>query len=75
MACRSFELTMLDGERVRAVEHFYLVRVEHAGLDDAGWTEAERRVMGRGHWWPPAELAASGARYFPEELLELLRQA
>ncbi|KMN82750.1 hypothetical protein VK98_06870 [Chromobacterium sp. LK11] len=75
VACRSFELTLLDGERVRAVEHFHLVRLEHARLDDAGWTEVERQVMGRGRWWSPAELAASGERYFPEDLLAMLAEA
>ncbi|WP_227103999.1 NUDIX hydrolase [Chromobacterium rhizoryzae] len=75
VARRSFELTLLDGERVRALEHFFLIRVEHARLDDGGWTELERRVMGRGRWWPPEELAASGARYFPEDLLVMLAEA
>ncbi|MCD5364303.1 MULTISPECIES: NUDIX hydrolase [Chromobacterium] len=72
LVCSAFELTMLDGERVRALEHFFLVRVEHARLDHGGWTELERRVMGRGRWWSPAELAASGAAYFPEDLLAML---
>ncbi|NHR06357.1 NUDIX domain-containing protein [Chromobacterium haemolyticum] len=75
VACSSFELTLLDGERVLAVEHFFLIHVEHARLDDAGWTDIERRVMGQGRWWAPSELSASGASYFPEDLLEMLKRA
>ena len=73
VAERRFEVTMPDGERVRAEERLYLVRAGGAGLSRAGWTDLEHEVMVECRWWSLAELEATDETVFPEDLATLLR--
>ena len=64
----------------RQDEVFFLARVTDAvasaaaGLDTAGWTEAEREVLDDLAWLTPAELRAQPLEVFPTVLPDLLER-
>jgi 8-oxo-dGTP pyrophosphatase MutT (NUDIX family) len=59
--------TLLDSR-----ETFFVLRdVEHE-VDGSGRTELERRLDDPHRWWTPAEIAASGETFAPEQLAEVL---
>jgi 8-oxo-dGTP pyrophosphatase MutT (NUDIX family) len=64
---------VVDGEDRRLVESYFIVRVEHEGLSDHGWTELERRVVKGMRWWSVDEIEASGEPIFPGGLAGHLR--
>lgn len=72
---RSFPLQLEDGEHVIAEERFFAVAAPHDRLSRAGWTDLEIEVMAEHRWWSLADLAATAETVFPENLVELLKQA
>lgn len=73
IAEREFLLTLPDGEQVMAQERFFVIGVENAALSTDGWTSDERDVMASSKWWSMAELAASDATIWPEDLPTILK--
>ncbi|MGW3897570.1 NUDIX hydrolase [Micromonospora profundi] len=61
-----------DGTWYRQHQDFFLHRVPSWQVDTAGFDDVERRSIADHRWWPPAELAASGERYYPAGLPALL---
>ncbi|WP_328424531.1 NUDIX domain-containing protein [Micromonospora sp. NBC_00389] len=61
-----------DGRWYRQQQDFFLLRVPSWQVDTAGFDDIEQRSIAGHRWWPPAELAASGERYYPAELPALL---
>lgn len=57
------------------VEHFFAARTDDVGLDVDGWTELERRAVTSWRWWSADELETSGVRFFPEDLVRIVRRA
>ncbi len=47
--------------------------VPRFAIDDAGWSDVERRSVLGHRWWTPAELAATDETIFPETLADLVR--
>jgi 8-oxo-dGTP pyrophosphatase MutT (NUDIX family) len=64
-----------EGVRYRQKQVFYAVRTGPWQLDDAGWTDIERRSVLGHRWWTPAEIAASTERIYPAELPSLVAAA
>jgi 8-oxo-dGTP pyrophosphatase MutT (NUDIX family) len=63
-----------DGRRYRQEQDFFLLRVPSWEVDTANFDEVEKVAMDRYHWWFVDELAATGERYYPEILPDLLRR-
>jgi len=63
---------MPDGERVRADERFFLVRVDALEISTERWTGLEREVMAAHRWWSAAELRSTAEQVWPEDLADLL---
>ena len=61
-----------EGVRYRQQEHFFCVRTRRFEIDDAGWSDVERRSVLSHRWWTHAELVATGETLHPEELPRLL---
>ncbi|MFY1619825.1 NUDIX hydrolase [Micromonospora sp. WMMD736] len=61
-----------DGDWYRQEQDFFLLRVPSWQVDTVGFTDVEQRSIADHRWWRPAELAASGERYYPPELPDLL---
>lgn len=61
-----------DGNWYRQEQDFFLLRVPEWQVDTVGFDDVEQRSIAGHRWWPPAELSASGERYYPPELPELL---
>jgi 8-oxo-dGTP pyrophosphatase MutT (NUDIX family)/2'-5' RNA ligase len=57
----------------RQEEDFFCVRVARFAIDDAGWSDVERRSVLGHRWWTPAELATTDQTIFPETLADLVR--
>jgi 8-oxo-dGTP pyrophosphatase MutT (NUDIX family) len=69
-----FAVFDFEGERFHQTEHYFVVRTGRFEAVRDGWTDLERRAV-RGHrWWTPADIAASDETFYPERLLEWLRQ-
>jgi 8-oxo-dGTP pyrophosphatase MutT (NUDIX family) len=51
-------------------EHFFCVRADRFVVDDAEWTDIERRSVIEHRWWSAAELAATAERVYPEGLAD-----
>lgn len=72
---RDFELGLPDGEREWAQEEFFVVRVDSQALSRDEWTSLEREVMADHRWWSMAELSATTATVWPQDLPGVLRGA
>lgn len=57
------------------MEEFFVAGTDETALNIHGWTDLEQRAMTSWRWWSPAELEAEGARFFPENLVDLVRLA
>ena len=62
----------LEDAHFDQTEQFFCVRTDRFEIDDAGWTDLERRSVLEHRWWSPAELAATGETVYPEGLVERL---
>ncbi|MDQ1477096.1 MAG: hypothetical protein QOE62_2325 [Actinomycetota bacterium] len=63
-----------EGVHYRQEEDFFCVRVPRFAIDDAGWSDVERRSVLGYRWWTEAELAVTDETVFPESLPALLRE-
>ncbi len=54
-------------------EEFFCVRCERFTVDDAGWSDVERRTMIDHRWWTYEELVATDETVFPEQIAEIVR--
>jgi 8-oxo-dGTP pyrophosphatase MutT (NUDIX family) len=61
-----------EGVHYRQRESFFSVRTARFTIDDAGWSDVERRSVLAHRWWTRAELSATADTLFPEELPQLL---
>ncbi|MEH1169965.1 NUDIX domain-containing protein [Micromonospora sp. CPCC 205539] len=61
-----------DGVWYRQEQDFFLLQVPSWQVDTAGFDDVERGSIAGHRWWSPADLAASGERYYPADLPALL---
>jgi 8-oxo-dGTP pyrophosphatase MutT (NUDIX family) len=62
-----------DGRWYRQEQEFYLLRVDSWQVDLTGLDEDELRSIDGYHWWSVAELETTRDRFYPDELVGLLR--
>lgn len=62
-----------EGVHYRQREQFFCVRSPRFAIDDAGWTDVERRIFLEPRWWSYAELVATDEIIHPAELARILR--
>lgn len=70
--------TTLGGAPYRKVEDVLAVRMLDAAVDEAGWTDAERRDIVEHRWWTVDELdilASDSGVVVPADLADLARRA
>ncbi len=72
---KTSEFKTFSGRHVRAVEQYFVVRVEQTAIDTSGHSRMERDVMREHRWWSAAELRACADRYYPPDLPDLHAQA
>lgn len=61
-----------ENQHYRQSEKFYRVLVDAQPLNDAGWTDVERRSVLDHRWWTVDELRETPETVYPAELPELL---
>ena len=61
-----------DGVRYRQRESFFCVRSARFTIDEAGWSDVERRSVLGHRWWTCAELVATDETLHPAELPQIL---
>jgi len=61
-----------EGVSYRQEEHFFCARSSRFAIDDAGWSEVERRSVLDHRWWTHAELVATSEPLHPPELARIL---
>lgn len=75
VANRSLPLLLPSGERVLAVEQYFLLHAEDKTLSRSGWSAHEVRVMAEHRWWSMAELKSTKETVWPENLVGILTNA
>ena len=63
------------GEPQHQVEHFFAARTRDTSLSVDGWTELERQAVTTWRWWSCEELETADVRFFPHNLVDLVRLA
>ncbi|QDZ06458.1 NUDIX domain-containing protein [Sphingomonas panacisoli] len=71
---RKVDFLTIEGVEVTADERYFLVRTDAREIDTGAHTELEQRVMQQWRWVAPADLAALGEQYFPEDLPQMLAE-
>lgn len=69
VASRTFPMQLPDGETVLAEESFFIIHAEKRDIDDSGWSENEKRVIKKHHWWTLEELKDTHETIFPRDLI------
>jgi 8-oxo-dGTP pyrophosphatase MutT (NUDIX family) len=73
VAEKEFVLQLTSGERVVAVERFFVIRmVAPVQLSRDRWTPAERDYMVEHRWWSVSDLRTATEVVFPENLIDML---
>jgi 8-oxo-dGTP pyrophosphatase MutT (NUDIX family) len=62
-----------DGQWYRQQQDFFVLRVSSWEVRTDGFDAVERGSIDAYRWWSMDELVASGERFYPEELPELVR--
>ncbi|WP_083734067.1 NUDIX hydrolase [Sphingopyxis sp. KK2] len=75
VAVRHVRFVTLKGVDVDAEERYFEIGVERAEIDTGGHTDLERRVMLDHRWWTPDELQAQDEVWFPDNLVDIWREA
>ncbi|MBV8618225.1 MAG: NUDIX domain-containing protein [Curvibacter sp.] len=70
---REVVFQMPDGDYVHADERYFVYRASDRSIRRDDWTAYERQIMKDHRWWSAAELDATQATFFPEDLPALLR--
>jgi hypothetical protein len=68
-------LLLPDGERVLAVEQYFVVNTDTESVSRDGWTAEEMEVMADHQWWSREELSSTTETIYPEGLIEMLDEA
>jgi 8-oxo-dGTP pyrophosphatase MutT (NUDIX family) len=61
-----------EGVHYRQRELFFCARAPRFAIDDAGWSDVERRSVLGHRWWTHAELVATDETLYPETLARIL---
>jgi 8-oxo-dGTP pyrophosphatase MutT (NUDIX family) len=76
IAEESYLFRLSTGERVEAMDHYFLLRLDRVPeVIRDGLTDEEREHLRCSHWWTPTEILAKGREIIPSGLPTLLRQA
>ena len=74
IGCRTFVLSMPDGEEVLADERFFLIRPLDVSLSRDGWTAQERDLMTEHRWWSCDELRTTTDIVWPKTIPEMIER-
>lgn len=72
---KEFSWRMPDGERVQAIENYYVVHVHDEQCSTLRWSAQERDAICDVRWWSEHELAACYEDVYPSDLSLLFSQA
>ena len=70
---REFLLQLPHGEQVAADERYFVIEADEVAVSREGWTPLEQEVMKDFKWWSVAELEATEATVWPNDLAAMLR--
>jgi 8-oxo-dGTP pyrophosphatase MutT (NUDIX family)/GNAT superfamily N-acetyltransferase len=72
---REVPLQLPNGERVLAVEQYFVVTTDTESISRNSWTVEEREVMADHQWWSREKLSSTTETIYPEGLVEMLENA
>ncbi|MGY2374423.1 NUDIX hydrolase [Pseudomonas sp. SDO524_S393] len=74
VAERNVALRLPDGEKVLAVEQYFVVHAQSESVSSAQWTTHETQVMAEHYWWSVQELKDTEEQVWPEGLVGMLER-
>ncbi len=63
-----------EGVHYRQREEFFWARCDRFVVDDAGWSDVERRTMLDHRWWSYEELVVTDETIYPEQIAGIVRE-
>ncbi|MBD2796824.1 NUDIX domain-containing protein [Xenorhabdus sp. 18] len=72
VAQRTFEMTLPSGERVLAKERFFIVLSTEDEINTSEWTDNEKSVIRRHHWWELNELIQTQEIIYPKDITKII---
>ncbi|PHM45404.1 DNA mismatch repair protein MutT [Xenorhabdus mauleonii] len=72
VAQRAFEMTLPSGETVLAKERFFIVLSDEEEINNNGWTDNEKSVIHRHHWWGLKELIQTQEIIYPSDITKII---
>lgn len=76
VAQRTFAMRLPSGETVQAKERFFVVFThDKEGVHADGWSDNEKSVISRHHWWTLTELLETQDTIYPVNIISLLSEA
>ncbi|EFE3787448.1 NUDIX domain-containing protein [Enterobacter sp. D2] len=68
----TFEMLLPSGESVQAEERFFVVKITNTEISKEGWSQNEKNVIDRHHWWTETELKNTKETVYPLNILEMI---
>ncbi|WP_340618947.1 NUDIX hydrolase [Xenorhabdus entomophaga] len=72
VAQRTFEMMLPSGETVLAKERFFIVLSDEDEINTSGWTDNEKSVIHRHHWWGLTELIQTQEIIYPSDITRII---
>ncbi|WP_338883109.1 NUDIX domain-containing protein [Xenorhabdus sp. TH1] len=72
VAQRTFEMKLPSGEIVLAKERFFIVLSDEDEINTSGWTDNEKSVIRRYHWWGLKELIQTQEIIYPSDITKII---
>ncbi|MDC9615477.1 NUDIX domain-containing protein [Xenorhabdus khoisanae] len=72
VAQRTFEMTLPSEETVLAKERFFIVLSDEDEINTSGWTDNEKSVIHRHHWWGLEELIQTQEIIYPSDITRII---
>ncbi|MDX7986493.1 NUDIX domain-containing protein [Xenorhabdus sp. 12] len=72
VAQRTFEMTLPSGEIVLAEERFFIVLSNENEINTSEWTDNEKSVIHRHHWWELTDLIQTPDIIYPSDIAKII---
>jgi len=72
VATRNFEMMLPSAEVVISEERLFIAFIKNEEVNTANWSEHEKLVISKSHWWTFDELSQTNETVYPNNIPEIL---